>query len=357
MPRTKQTRPRSQGGKAPRGQARPSEPSVNEGGETKAHSEPVDERRHERKSEQELHQLRLKLGVAAESGDLLMLRAALAGGAEIDWACKRGMTALGIAASDGRISIIEDLLAHGADIDALGRTECERTPLHWALWGNQVEAVALLLTHGADVELVDLSGRTALHVAVDSGRADIVNILLKHGSCMDAEDEYEMTPLGNAVVEGRVHIADLLLKNGTDIDDGGGSGQTPLMMAAEAGSVDMIRFLIEAGADIDLQEWDSKGWTALHFAAASNRENVLSCLLSAGANFRIQSQQNETAVMVAERGTACADLLDVWERRFFALFVLRQLLPLRDLRRIILRNIQGPRREREEKKKRESGLK
>lgn len=43
------------------------------------------------------------------------------------------------------------------------------------------------------------------------------------------------------------------------------SGKTALVLASRAGHLEVVRMLLGAGADVTLG--DTKGWTALHFAA------------------------------------------------------------------------------------------
>lgn len=57
------------------------------------------------------------------------------------------------------------LLARGTAADRPTRVE-KATPLHWAAEQGNVQAIRILLDHGADLHAQQLSGATALHPAV-----------------------------------------------------------------------------------------------------------------------------------------------------------------------------------------------
>lgn len=85
---------------------------------------------------------RTLLHIASERGDVVLLRALLKQGVDVDLRDVRGQTALHAAAASGRRQIAELLLEHGAragvtDIDA-------RTPLYYAEQGGHAGLAALL---------------------------------------------------------------------------------------------------------------------------------------------------------------------------------------------------------------------
>jgi ankyrin repeat protein len=54
--------------------------------------------------------------------------------------------------------------------------------LQCASFNGALEAVRLLLEHGADVEKKDIYGQTALQVAAEEGHDEVVELLRKHGA-------------------------------------------------------------------------------------------------------------------------------------------------------------------------------
>ena len=82
-------------------------------------------------------------------------------------------------------------LVHALDKDG-------STPLHCAVWKGQVEAVALLLDSGADVNAHnqnDHYGTTPLHAAAHANQTKIAQLLVEHGADLKAQDMNGKTPL------------------------------------------------------------------------------------------------------------------------------------------------------------------
>lgn len=73
---------------------------------------------------------------------------------------------------------------------------------------------ALLISHGADVNLQCTNERTALHEAAKLGRQDIVKLLLVSGAHPDPRSSYGFTPLALAAQSGYTEIMEMLLQKG-----------------------------------------------------------------------------------------------------------------------------------------------
>jgi hypothetical protein len=58
----------------------------------------------------------------------------------------------------------------------------QMTPLHRAALKNMIEAVAALISHGADVNAREMDGETPLMLASYNGRAKVVEALLDAGT-------------------------------------------------------------------------------------------------------------------------------------------------------------------------------
>lgn len=88
-----------------------------------------------------------------------------------------GETPLMMAALKGRVDVINTLIARGARITKPGWT-----PLHYAAAGPSLEAVELLLAHGAALESVAPNGNTPLMMASGYGAIDSARLLLRRGA-------------------------------------------------------------------------------------------------------------------------------------------------------------------------------
>jgi ankyrin repeat protein len=86
---------------------------------------------------------------------------------------------LHIAARRGDLQEIAALLAGGADVNAVG--EFGHLPIHWAVSEeSNIDAVRMLLEHGAFPDVRTDWGRTAMDHARDANRQDILDLLMRY---------------------------------------------------------------------------------------------------------------------------------------------------------------------------------
>lgn len=110
------------------------------------------------------------------------------------------------------------------------------------------------------------------------------------------------SPVLAAVRRGDLAMLRLLRDGGVPLDRPNRAGATALMIAAADGRVDLVTELLAAGASPTTAMAD--GWTALHFAAVSDRPPVCALLMRAGANARAEDDEGITPVMAAWRAGA-----------------------------------------------------
>ncbi len=116
---------------------------------------------------------------AAKAADIPAMRLLLEKGADAKLATRNGVTPLMIAAGVGT-----------KEEDTTGRRRVER---------DVVEAVALCLAAGADINAADTRGQTALHGAALQGLDEVVRFLAERGAVLDAKDKRGFTPLDAAL--------------------------------------------------------------------------------------------------------------------------------------------------------------
>ena len=124
------------------------------------------------------------------------------------------------------------------------------TPLGLAAFFGHVDAVKVLMEHGAAVGETDRSrfANTALDAAVAASHADVVRTLLAAGAPVNVRDSADFTPLHKAAQTGNLEIARMLLERGADVNALRKGGGTPLADAQAKGHSEMVDLLRGHGA-------------------------------------------------------------------------------------------------------------
>lgn len=180
---------------------------------------------------------------AAESGNLVLLRALLEEKIAPEHTDNFGETALMVALRCGNRSVAECLLKIARDpvkiIDNEGATL-----LHKAAWGNLPElANVLLLEHNMDIDSKDYAGRTALHVAAYQGNTRILKYLVEHAANVNAVDNEGRTPIFSGTYDGNLKTIKLLCEYGADLHLKDNSNLTVLEYAISRKEFETARFL------------------------------------------------------------------------------------------------------------------
>lgn len=240
---------------------------------------------------------------AAMNGQPVVVQFLINAGADLELKDGSGSTALYKAASKGHKAIVELLLAHKAQPDNPGPPQ--KTPLDAAA-ENGFRAVAeVLLSHGAKVNAEDSEKATPLHYAVANGFRSVAELLLDQGADVNANArevygagrtrQFCGTPIQIAASRGDLPVVELLFKRKADPNipaDGAGTnpnmggGLTPLDAAAVNNSASVAAALLAHGAQINHKNATEayRGWTALHYAVASNARETVEVLLRNGGD-------------------------------------------------------------------------
>jgi ankyrin repeat protein len=169
---------------------------------------------------------------------------------------KFGNTSLHVAVKHNRVGIAEVLLANGADVNARNtdvdrvprRDNAGETPLTLALLSYEHrEMMELLLTHGADANVMLSQGNTPLHRAVERDLPYDVELLLANGADPNPKGLNWETPVLTAVLHDHMVILKLLLDYGADPNPIDMAGRTPMFYANLNSRLKAIELLKEHG--------------------------------------------------------------------------------------------------------------
>jgi ankyrin repeat protein len=160
--------------------------------------------------------------------------------------------------------------------------------------------VAVLLKQRVAVDAPQADGMTALHWAVYHDDLAMVERLLGAGATANAANRYGVTPLSLACTNGDGALVELLLRSGADPNRALPGGETPLMTAARTGTLMSVKALLARGAPVDGKD-ETRGQTALMWAAAEGHAGVVDALIEAGASFRTRVPSGFTPLLFAVR--------------------------------------------------------
>ncbi|THX86342.1 ankyrin [Aureobasidium pullulans] len=237
------------------------------------------------------------LHMAAQAGELDMVRFLVMKKAKVSIQNIAGKTALDFACAGNQTKIIEYLLKSGAtcEPDTSGRTE-----LHEGIDGGcDVDILKLFVSKGVDVNAKDndgiskfldlliassplLTSEGALHLAARRGEHAIVQVLIDAEADMNIKSSSDQTLLHEAARGGSADVVRRFLTYGVDIEARNKDEQTPLAVACcePEGSDDVVRVFLDAGAKVVVA--DKWGYTPLHRLAGNMRRSAAMMLLETG---------------------------------------------------------------------------
>jgi len=267
---------------------------------------------------------------AAAQGFKSVAEVLLAAKADVNARDKRGDTPLHWAAAAGQSALVELLLAHKADVNIKDtgpvqdpfNNEVRRTrgatPLVEAILVKNVAVVKLLLGAKAEVKLqcdaggfgegVRNAGMTSgspLHFAVWVNSPEIVALLLDNGANPNAqvsapgEPADGLTPLLAAAAEDHTDIAQLLLAHKADPNIADSTGETPLLRAVRGRNKELVKLLLANHAEVNRQ--DAHGLTPLGYAVLNLDTAIAVALLDAKADPNPKDPQGQTPLHYAVR--------------------------------------------------------
>lgn len=291
------------------------------------------------------------LSEACTNGNAELVHALLKGGANPNTPIATGETPLMTCARSGSVEAVRMLIEYGAAINAKEPNQ-NQTALMWAAAEHHADVVKALVDAHADLTAHSKQGFTAIHFAARVGDLETVKALLAAGVDVNILTQTESgqnrvsnflgiaktigslgyTPLLVAVVRGQVDLALYLLDHGADPNNMA-AGFTPLHWAstqwesftanpvygfdgAMSGIPDrqaklrLVKALLAHGANVNARMTkpqpsfaggylDATGATPFLLAASANDLEMMKILLAAGADPKILTATNASAIMAA----------------------------------------------------------
>lgn len=212
-----------------------------------------------------------------------------------------GETPLHRACYHNNVVGLKILLKAGAKIDAqdIGGI----IPFHTACSLRSMDCVRELLDLITDIDQKTKDGHTPLHLAcVTSDNLDCVQTLLRMGASVNVQSIDKWTPLHLSCANGHNIYVKELLEAGANYNLLVHESMTPLHLAVRAKSLSCVTLLLKyqsiSSSIIDSR--DHKGRTALHYACDNGQFQLVSELLKAGVDTKIEDRSGSTALKIAK---------------------------------------------------------
>ncbi|XP_067685768.1 ankyrin-3-like [Haliotis asinina] len=237
-----------------------------------------------------------------------------------------GITPLMLAAGYGSKVVFQLLIDRAADTSA--KDDTDKTILHWACEGGNVEIVKDLLTqYTVDINSNDRKGMTPMLLAAYRGKSDVLGLLIKKGanalavdhrkrnilhlSCtgghvdtvryvlnqtsvdINSKDHIETTPVLLAAYHGEIKVFDILVKNGADLTAVDECGDNILHCACRGGSVEITNRILMQNI-VDINSKGDEGMTPVLMAASEGEREVFDFLVTQGADLLVTDEDGQT---------------------------------------------------------------
>ena len=209
------------------------------------------------------------------------------------------MSALHKASVAGDVQRIVQLISQGADLECHDEQD-GMTPLMAACLSPTagVDAVALLLDHGADIHACCTrdfdKNEQLISMAVRSSSLGKIRLLLESGANPDPPSRHGYTLLTLAACADRMDVFDLLLDAGSPREGRSSYGESALSVLSNNGRFDRIGMLLDLGVDPAPLEWSD-----LHREIATGGLDGMAHLLDGRAEIEEKDGWERTPFLMA----------------------------------------------------------
>ncbi len=186
----------------------------------------------------------------------------------------------GISLCDNPLSLKDKFYDIGTqDIDG-------RTPLHYSAIKNNYEAIKLLTTLNAGINVQDKDGRTSLHYCAMNDNFEAIKLIVTLNAGINVQDKDGRTPLHYCTMNDNFEAIKLIVTLNAGINVQDKDSRTPLHYCAMNDNFEAIKLIVTLNAGINVQDKD--GRTPLHYCAINNNFDAADYLISCGANINLK---------------------------------------------------------------------
>ncbi|XP_072907399.1 ankyrin repeat and EF-hand domain containing 1a isoform X1 [Hemitrygon akajei] len=201
---------------------------------------------------------------------------------------------------------IEKLIALGVPhLVNLGEPSQGEFALHVAALANDVEICKLLLSLGAEPDLLDLNGRTPAMVAAQAGHELTMEVLAEANADMTIVDKDGKGILYYCISSTLRHLRclEIALAHGADVNNCSKDGKPVFLLACEqaAACSEMCLQILERGADPN-SKYEATGHTALMEASREGAIDVVRAILEKGCEVNLIQKDRYNAAHFAAQG-------------------------------------------------------
>ncbi|XP_041062715.1 ankyrin repeat and EF-hand domain-containing protein 1a [Carcharodon carcharias] len=177
--------------------------------------------------------------------------------------------------------------------------------LHLAAVANDVETCKLLLSLGAEPNVVDKDGRTAAMIAAEVGHDKTLEVLAEAKADMTMVDKNGKGILYYCIAPTVRHLRclEIALAHGADVNNCSNDGKPVFLLACEqaAACTEMCLQILEKGADPN-SKFELTGHTALMEASREGAIEVVCAILERGCEINVLQNERYNAAHFAAQG-------------------------------------------------------
>ena len=192
---------------------------------------------------------------------------------------KVGNTPIFEACITGEYEAVELLLSLGAKLDVVG--ENEDNLLHATCrrgWPGHLKILKLLLGKEIDKEAPNKHKETPLATAFKFSLFESIELLISAGCNMNFRSANDNTQGTRCAFDGRIPLLRVFVNHGGDLTLRNLNDETPLLVACKASRLDVIHYLLTE-TSVSVNEIDQNKRTALHFACMIGKKDVFDALV------------------------------------------------------------------------------